>query len=332
MDVIFYFVISLLVATIFCYIIFYAKNSFLKEDIKTQEQFLKTVGTDQQKEHEKEVVLYQEKIADFSNLLEKHKFASNVFAFVEDQTMPSVWFKQFSLDEKSNGVQLSGEAEDMDAFSRQVVIFENNKYVKDMGTLNSSIVGSARAGFNISLVLNQDIFSYFNSLPEVVETETPAGPPVVAPEGGSVTPENPSATEEQPTGEIASSEKRIISFKLILNPEVVGVIDETNHIITLDVSYGTDVKNLTSSIVSPGATVLPASNTPQDFTNPVVYTVTAQDSSTQEYEARVIVASPPEPAKKSGVIIWAIIILAVVCAVGVVVILLIRKKNQKVNE
>ena len=71
----------------------------------------------------------------------------------------------------------------------------------------------------------------------------------------------------------------------------MGTVDETNYTVTLNVPYGTDVKNLTPSIViSPSATVLPASNVSQDFTNPVTYIVTAQDGSVQNYIVKVIVA------------------------------------------
>ena len=78
------------------------------------------------------------------------------------QTMPNVWFKQFSLDEKNNAVQLSGESDDMDAFSRQVAVFENNKYVKSIGTLSSSLGESARVEFNVNLVLDPNIFNYLS--------------------------------------------------------------------------------------------------------------------------------------------------------------------------
>ena len=91
---------------------------------------MQTVGTDQQKEQETEVIDYRKKINDFTDLLKNHEFASNVFAFMQAQTMPNVWFKQFSLDEKNNAVQLSGEADDMDAFSRQVAALKKINMLK----------------------------------------------------------------------------------------------------------------------------------------------------------------------------------------------------------
>lgn len=181
MDVIFYFVMSLLVATVLCYLIFLVKNNFQRSDIQKEILALQTVGTDQQRQQETEVIKYRSKISDFANLLKNHEFASNVFAFMEKQTMPNIWFKQFSLDEKNNGVQLSGEAESLDTFSRQVDNFERNEYVKSIGTLNSSLGGSARVAFNINLVLDKKIFGYISSLPPIAETVTPADQGAIQP-------------------------------------------------------------------------------------------------------------------------------------------------------
>ncbi len=112
-DVVFYFVMSLLVATVFCYGIFFVKNGIQRKDMEKEISALQTVGTARQKEQEKQVIAYQSKINDFSILLENHEFASNAFAFMEAQTMPNIFFKQFILDEKNAAVQLSGQAENM---------------------------------------------------------------------------------------------------------------------------------------------------------------------------------------------------------------------------
>ena len=52
MDVIFYFAISLLIATVFLYIIFIVKNGIQRKDIKEQEVKLETVGTEQDKDYD----------------------------------------------------------------------------------------------------------------------------------------------------------------------------------------------------------------------------------------------------------------------------------------
>lgn len=319
MDVIFYFVISLLVATVFCYIIFLVKNYLQREEIKKEIVALETVGTEQQKEYEKEVINYRNKINDFSGLLQNHEFASNVFAFMQTQTMPNVWFLQFNLDEKNRTIQLSGEADTMDAFSRQIAVFEKNQYVKSLGAISSSLGGGARIQFRFNLTLDQTVFSYiYNAALTAALEEQPA----------EIEQENlQSATEAT----ALSSEKLITSFHLLLDPEVIGTIDQTNFIVKLDVPYDTDVKNLTPSLfISPLATVFPPSDVAQDFTDPVVYTVTAQDNSTQEYKAVVNVL--PKTAKNFGSqrasIIIGLIVLIVV-AVAVIVFFYWKKLKAK---
>lgn len=350
MDVIFYFVISLLIATIFCYVIFLVKNNLQQKDIKKQSAALQTVGTEQQKEYEKTVITYQSKINDFTSLLRNHEFASNVFVFLQEQTMPNVWFKQFSLDQKNSSTQLSGESDDLDSFSRQVATFEKNEHVKSITTLNSSLGSATRVNFNINLVLDQTIFDYISdtvaaseqaALSEGAQESQNNEQNQTASENQGAAENNTeagaeagnTATEGEENSAIKSSQKLITSFHLLSNPEVIGTIDETNYTITLDVPYGTDVKSLTTSIViSPGAVVSPESNIVQDFENPVSYTVTAEDGSTQNYEVQVNVQPAPEannkPSHTGSVIIILIIAVVVVLAVAALIFMFLRKRPK----
>lgn len=91
----------------------------------------------------------------------------------------------------------------------------------------------------------------------------------------------------------ASTETNITSFVLA---EQTGpaVIDTTSHTVTVEVAYGTDLTTLTPTIeVSAGATIAPASGAVTDFTNPVTYTVTAQDgTTTQDWTVTVTAFQP----------------------------------------
>lgn len=312
MDVIFYFVISLLVATVFCWMIFLVKNNFQREDIKKETAALETVGTTQQKDYEKSVINYRNKIADFTTLFSNHQFASNVFAFMQTETLPNIWFKQFSLDEKNNAVQLSGESDNMDAFSRQVAVFEKNKYVANVGALSSSLGSSARVDFNINLALDQSIFNYIATL-----NEHPAVEPA---------PEN--------TANGQDSEKLITSFHLLLDPEVIGTIDQANFAVNLDVLPETDVKNLiTSIVISPTATVSPATGAVQDFTSPVDYTVTAKDGSTQNYKVTVnVLQKPVEKTSQSGFVALFITVLVLIIIIAIAVMIFFAWKKFKLKK
>ncbi len=84
-----------------------------------------------------------------------------------------------------------------------------------------------------------------------------------------------------------SSAKEITEF---LADGISGEIDDSAKSISLKMRHGTDISVLTPYIkVSSKASISPASNTMQDFTNPVKYTVTAEDGSTVDYTASAIV-------------------------------------------
>jgi hypothetical protein len=83
-----------------------------------------------------------------------------------------------------------------------------------------------------------------------------------------------------------SSAKAITAFSI---GGTQGMINGTS--ISLTLPSGSSRTNLTPSItLSPFATISPTANTARNFTNPVMYTVTAQDGSVDEYTVTVNVA------------------------------------------
>ncbi len=89
-----------------------------------------------------------------------------------------------------------------------------------------------------------------------------------------------------------STETDILTFTF---PEQSGgaTISTDNHTVDIEVVYGTNVTALVPTItLSEGATVNPASGVANDFTNAVVYTVTAEDNTTtQAWTVTVTVGS-----------------------------------------
>jgi hypothetical protein len=106
------------------------------------------------------------------------------------------------------------------------------------------------------------------------------------------------STQEQPAG---TSDKGITSFSFSasdnpsLGSDTASVITGTNILIT--VPYGTDITALTADFTITGATVTvngvtqESGVTRNDYTNPVTFTVTALDGSTQNWSVTVTVAA-----------------------------------------
>jgi hypothetical protein len=102
-----------------------------------------------------------------------------------------------------------------------------------------------------------------------------------------------SCGEDEPEPEPLSSEADITSFAFAdLDPVVNGSISGTN--ITATVPYDVDVTALTPTIaVSENATIAPASGVANDFSQPVTYTVTAEDGTENTYTVTLTQEEPP---------------------------------------
>ncbi|MBU2972923.1 hypothetical protein KO513_00955, partial [Zobellia sp. B3R18] len=81
-----------------------------------------------------------------------------------------------------------------------------------------------------------------------------------------------------------NGEKSIDSFVI---DGVSGTFNGTDISVTLP--FGTDVTALSPIIEFFGQSVNPPSGTPTDFTNNVIYTVTAEDNTTLDYTVNVTV-------------------------------------------
>lgn len=158
LDIIFYFVISLLMATVFCYLIFVIKIGMQKKTIKDLEVATEAVGTGQQRENEKEVLFYQKKIEDFAGLIKNHQFTFSVFSFIEEKTLANVWFNLFNFNRTDASVGLSGEAGDIDILSRQIAAIEKSEYIKKVSLINSQMNSNGSVKFNLNLSLDPKMF------------------------------------------------------------------------------------------------------------------------------------------------------------------------------
>jgi len=87
---------------------------------------------------------------------------------------------------------------------------------------------------------------------------------------------------------LADSSKAIESFDFE-DEDAEGDVDEEEKTVAITVPSGTDVTELVPTIAFSGVSISPASGEVQDFSDPVTYTVTAADDSTQEYVVTVTV-------------------------------------------
>ena len=128
----------------------------------------------------------------------------------------------------------------------------------------------------------------------------------------AITKNNASATQAQVDAAVTDLATATTTFNnaIIINtasnnitgftvPKQIGnsTINITNHTVSFKMANGTSIKRLKPTItVSAGVTINPKSKAPKDFTKPVIYTVTAQDGTSQNWIVTCVV-DPKSSAK-----------------------------------
>jgi len=157
LDVLFYFAVGLL---IFVFIASFIINQSLKSSQKTLEGLESTLTKEvsEKASLKNEILTHQRKINDFSVLIDNHRKASNIFAFMENQCHPKVWFNNFSLNTKEGTVSLAGEAQDFLSLGQQMLILKDEKMIKSVDLANISMKKEGKITFNLSISFDPLIF------------------------------------------------------------------------------------------------------------------------------------------------------------------------------
>jgi len=157
LDILFYFAIGFLVLV---FIASFVINQPLKSSQETLEDLESTLAKEvsERASLKNEILTYQKKINDFSFLIDNHRNVSKIFAFMENQCHPKVWFSGFSLNAEERMVTLTGEAQDFESLGQQMLILRDEKMIKSVGLLNISMKKEGKITFNLSISFDPLIF------------------------------------------------------------------------------------------------------------------------------------------------------------------------------
>ena len=148
----------------------------------------------------------------------------------------------------------------------------------------------------------------------VAESGRGSGPAGATPPAASTGTPSPAPTPSpstSPSPDVTRrSTKAITSFRFLaaVNPSLSSDVVATIQGLAIEgtVPHGTDVTTLRATFetdgasVSVGATPQDSGVTPNDFTRPLEYAVTAEDGTSQRYTVRVSIAAPPDAGGDAG--------------------------------
>ena len=156
----FLFYLSLILVIILgaCYFGVRIKNSSIKSQIEEVKLNVSKIKIEGDKETERQVLGYQKKINDFSELFNEHKIVSSFLGLLRNSTHLKVSFLRLDLNIETAQVILGGETENFKTLGEQILYFEGSEFTKGLVLSNLALGKEGNVKFNISLSLDPEIF------------------------------------------------------------------------------------------------------------------------------------------------------------------------------
>jgi len=137
---------------------FYLHNSLGKISQKIEEKDKALLKTPAEKELEKEVLLKEQRVNNWAQLILSHRKPGNIFNLLEKTTHPSVVFSEFEFDSAKNLVEIKGSAEDFTALGQQILILKGEKDIKKITLSEVSIAKGGGIDFSLQLTFDSQFF------------------------------------------------------------------------------------------------------------------------------------------------------------------------------
>lgn len=147
--------IVLLLALAISYFYFYRSSGKLSQDIQEKEKVLEK--TPSEKVLEEKLLLTEEKINNFGQLLSSHQKPLNIFNFLEEACHPDVWFSNFNFDTMKREATISGQAGSFIALGQQLLILKELENLKDINLSKISLGEEGEVDFALQLIFESQI-------------------------------------------------------------------------------------------------------------------------------------------------------------------------------
>lgn len=142
-------------------LIVYGGTSFYTKKLSGKIELMRSeaerIESERDIESENKVLAFDKKLTATRSLLDSHVKSSNLFAFIENITHPSVYFINFTFRANDGTVVLNGSTENYITFGEQYIALQENENISD---LRLSKVGLSKTG-NVEFGLSFKVDNFF---------------------------------------------------------------------------------------------------------------------------------------------------------------------------
>jgi short subunit fatty acids transporter len=151
-----YFSILIFICTVFVSVYFFYQEKLKKKEISQIEGKILALKTPEIQKAEEEVLRYQNKISDFSNLIKNYLFYSKIFSYLEQKTHKQIYFSKMDLDFENSTISLFGQSPNFSVLAQQLEIFKEDPFLKpQLKEVNLGKEG--KVDFQIEITFNKSI-------------------------------------------------------------------------------------------------------------------------------------------------------------------------------
>jgi len=127
-----------------------------RHEISQIEEKISALRTPEIRRVEEEVLKYQRKISDFSNLIKDYLLYSKLFPYLESKTHKDIYFSRMDLDSGRSTISLSGQSPNFIVLGEQLEIFKADPFLKPQ--LKEIGLGKeGKVDFKIEIVFDKSI-------------------------------------------------------------------------------------------------------------------------------------------------------------------------------
>jgi uncharacterized protein (DUF2164 family) len=148
-NIVLYIVLALFLVFVLSYLglIFY--NQKIEKEISEVTNALKR--TPDEAALEERVFALKKRIEDVKPLFLQHKLPRSLFEFLEQNTLPKVWFSKVDFDFENSVAKLSGKTDNFEFLGQQIMVFEKKEVIKKVQLSDITLLKEGGIGFNIEL-------------------------------------------------------------------------------------------------------------------------------------------------------------------------------------
>ena len=156
LNILFYILIFLFVTSI---VSIFILNNSLSNSLKELSSLEITILQKETPENallEDKILLYRDKIRDFSYLADQHLITSKVFGIVEGFSHPEVWFSNFELDSRKGELSLNGKTDDFKTLGQQLLILKDEESITGYTLKQALIDNEGKIDFTLLINLSPE--------------------------------------------------------------------------------------------------------------------------------------------------------------------------------